>query len=188
MTELTDALVKSNLIQKDPMALHAAQYGTVAMVGRDFFTGDEPNYEDAMAFLDKSAEHLTVNSLVVPINPHTQWTNHGFGLNTGLNKAELIALVDKYHGEILRDCYQFYGLFNKLYRDEYAIQAGITKRQLEVLKLICIGLSNNEIAAELGVTDAAISFHLKALCKKLDIDSTREIPLTALRLGFVDMA
>ncbi len=45
----------------------------------------------------------------------------------------------------------------------------LTPRQLEVLGLITQGLSNKEIARELGLSEATVKFHLKNIFAKLGV-------------------
>jgi len=54
--------------------------------------------------------------------------------------------------------------------DENRIQAlGISPRELEVLQLISQGLSNNEIAETLFVSESTIKTHISNLFVKLDV-------------------
>ena len=101
--------------------------------------------------------------------------------------AFLEMLEDK-HEHVMLDCFRFVPRFNELYRKEYAKKSGITARQYEVMRLVSQGLSNAEIAETLEVSMPSVSFHLKALKERLDLDTTREIPVAAARLGYVDLS
>ncbi len=180
-------LLKNNLIQSDPLAYHARENGTVAILGKDFLSPHMPNYEDAKKFWNQPEEFMLRNCLCVPLHQNSPWTPHGFGLHTTMNGEDIKKMVSINGERILLDCYQYAAEFNKLFRLEFAKECGITKRQHEVLKLLCQGLANNEIADLLEVTEASVSFHLKAVKEKLDITSNREIPLVAARMGFVDL-
>lgn len=46
-----------------------------------------------------------------------------------------------------------------------------TKREQEVLKLICMGYSNRKISASLGIKERTVRFHIRHLYDKLDISS-----------------
>jgi DNA-binding CsgD family transcriptional regulator len=65
----------------------------------------------------------------------------------------------------------------------------LTKRETEVVEGILLGLSNNEIAAELGISLQTLKGHLQAIGDKMGIDSkryalrTRIVYLIALRAG-----
>jgi len=50
-------------------------------------------------------------------------------------------------------------------------ERGLTRRQAQVLALVSDGLSNREIGAVLGVTEACVKFHLAALFRHYGVDS-----------------
>ncbi|MEW7007632.1 MULTISPECIES: response regulator [unclassified Lentilitoribacter] len=52
-------------------------------------------------------------------------------------------------------------------QDEEAPKAGLTVREREVLRGICAGLSNKEIALDCDLQEVTIKLHVKTLCKKL---------------------
>jgi len=47
----------------------------------------------------------------------------------------------------------------------------LTERQREVVRLACQGLSNRQIAEELGLTEGTTKCHLHAIFDKLDVRS-----------------
>lgn len=51
----------------------------------------------------------------------------------------------------------------------------LTHRQMEVIKLICDGLSNKEIAEKLFLSEFTVKDHLKKIMKKLNVNSRNEI-------------
>jgi DNA-binding NarL/FixJ family response regulator len=52
-----------------------------------------------------------------------------------------------------------------------AIDAGLTTRELEILRRLIHGLSNKEIAADLSIAEQTVKFHLTSLYRKLGIKS-----------------
>jgi DNA-binding NarL/FixJ family response regulator len=52
--------------------------------------------------------------------------------------------------------------------------AGLTKRQLEVLKLVANGMSNSEIATNLYISAKTVDHHISAIFSKLNIHSRIE--------------
>jgi DNA-binding CsgD family transcriptional regulator len=63
--------------------------------------------------------------------------------------------------------------------------AGLTGRQLEVLRLLAEGLSNAEIAARLSLSAKTVEHHVSALLAKLGVGSRRQAVAAARRLGVV---
>jgi len=67
-------------------------------------------------------------------------------------------------------------------------QYGLTARELEVLRLVAIGLSNREIAAELFISAKTASVHVSNIMSKLGVANRVEAAALAYRLGLVDQA
>lgn len=73
-------------------------------------------------------------------------------------------------------------------RNEKAIEElGISKRELEVLELIALGLSNNEIAARLFVSLNTVKTHSSKLFEKLDVNRRTQAVEAAKRLGIISL-
>jgi len=65
--------------------------------------------------------------------------------------------------------------------------ADLTARELEVLRLVARGLSNKEIAADLGITTHTVKYHLAAVLEKLDVRSRTEAVSLGVRTGLVPL-
>ncbi|HYY80543.1 MAG TPA: AAA family ATPase [Actinomycetes bacterium] len=68
-------------------------------------------------------------------------------------------------------------------RETAANPAGLTGRQLEVLRLLAAGQSNAEIAARLSLSVKTVDHHVSALLAKLAVGSRRQAAAAARRLG-----
>jgi DNA-binding NarL/FixJ family response regulator len=64
---------------------------------------------------------------------------------------------------------------------------GLTPRELQVLGLLSRGRSNAEIAADLGVSQNTVKFHLGGVFAKLDVRSRSEATFRAIQLGLVSL-
>jgi ATP/maltotriose-dependent transcriptional regulator MalT len=53
----------------------------------------------------------------------------------------------------------------------------ITERQLQVIRLIAKGLSNEELSHELGISARTVKAHCDVLRQKLGVPRRRQIPL-----------
>jgi DNA-binding NarL/FixJ family response regulator len=69
--------------------------------------------------------------------------------------------------------------------DEAAPDA-LTARELDVLRLVTAGRRNKEIAAELGISENTVKYHLRNILEKLHAESRTEVATMALREGLVD--
>ena len=63
----------------------------------------------------------------------------------------------------------------------------LSPRQSEIVKFLVIGLTNKEISYRLNISMPTVSFHLKAITKKLQVSTTREIVPKVLALNLVEL-
>ncbi len=63
----------------------------------------------------------------------------------------------------------------------------LTERELEVLRLVARGLSTQEIAEQLAITEATARTHVSNLLSKLQLSSRTQAVLYALREGLVSL-
>jgi NarL family two-component system response regulator LiaR len=63
----------------------------------------------------------------------------------------------------------------------------LSERELEVLRLIARGMSNQEIADTLVVGEATVRSHVSAILRKLQLASRTQAALYALRSGLADL-
>ena len=64
-------------------------------------------------------------------------------------------------------------------------QGVLTRRELEVLRLVAEGHSNKEVAFELDISDHTVKFHVNSILTKLGARSRTEAATTAARLGLL---
>jgi DNA-binding NarL/FixJ family response regulator len=61
----------------------------------------------------------------------------------------------------------------------------LTDRELDVLRQVVAGLRNKEIAAELGISENTVKFHLRNILDKLHAQSRTDMVARAVREGLV---
>lgn len=61
----------------------------------------------------------------------------------------------------------------------------LTTRELEVLQLVSLGLSNKAIAGRLGFSEHTAKFHVAQILGKLGVENRTEAVVRAARLGFI---
>jgi DNA-binding NarL/FixJ family response regulator len=71
--------------------------------------------------------------------------------------------------------------------EDDAIEEALTARELDVLALVSQGLSNREVARELGISEHTVKFHLAAIYGKLDASTRTEAVRRALRRGLIHL-
>jgi ATP/maltotriose-dependent transcriptional regulator MalT len=72
-------------------------------------------------------------------------------------------------------------------RLDFQIPVRLTKREQEVLELICHGYSQQLIGAKLQIAPTTVDTHRKRICEKLGVHSERDIPLAAYRANLVSI-
>jgi NarL family two-component system response regulator LiaR len=65
--------------------------------------------------------------------------------------------------------------------------AGLTGREMEVLRLLAKGCTNREISEELDITEATVRTHVSSILSKLKLSSRTQAALYALREGLVSL-
>jgi LuxR family transcriptional regulator, maltose regulon positive regulatory protein len=68
------------------------------------------------------------------------------------------------------------------------VRALLTYRELDVLKLLCLRLTNKEIARELGISTETVRQHTVNLFRKLQVSNRRQAVVVARSLGYSDGA
>ncbi len=62
----------------------------------------------------------------------------------------------------------------------------LTDRELDVLRLVVAGQRNKEIAADLGISENTVKFHLRNILDKLHAHSRTDVVARAMREGLVE--
>ncbi|MEA2533180.1 MAG: hypothetical protein QOJ93_991 [Actinomycetota bacterium] len=65
-------------------------------------------------------------------------------------------------------------------------ELGLTRRELEVLRLVALGLTNREVATTLFISEKTAGVHVSNILRKLDLRSRVEASAYAHRLGLLD--
>ena len=64
----------------------------------------------------------------------------------------------------------------------------LTDRERQVLQLLAVGNSNQEIGIELGITASTVKFHINNILSKLNASDRTQAVVTALRRGLVHLS
>lgn len=68
---------------------------------------------------------------------------------------------------------------------EHTPRVVLTPRELEVLQIVARGLSNSEVATEIGRTEGTVKVHLKNILQKLGAHDRTAAVTIALQRGFI---
>lgn len=72
-------------------------------------------------------------------------------------------------------------------KEEKTAVSELTNRELDVLRLLAQGFSNQEIADQLVLSEATVRTHVSHILKKLHLASRTQAALYALRKGFANL-
>jgi len=61
----------------------------------------------------------------------------------------------------------------------------LSPRELQVLRLIADGLSNKEIGASLGITEATVKWHVNIILSRMNVSDRTQAIVAALRRGII---
>lgn len=61
----------------------------------------------------------------------------------------------------------------------------LSVKEEDVMRGICAGLTNKEIAQELGMTEITVKMHVRSICSKLSVSNRTQIAMTALARGLL---
>lgn len=64
-------------------------------------------------------------------------------------------------------------------------RAHLTRRQLEVLELLCQGMTNKDISRTLGIGNATVKIHVSSILRALNVSSRLQASIAAHRLGLM---
>jgi DNA-binding NarL/FixJ family response regulator len=67
----------------------------------------------------------------------------------------------------------------------HAPRSALTKRQLDVLELLCEGLTNKDIGKALEIGNATVKIHVSSILRTLNVTSRLQAAIVARRLGLV---
>lgn len=65
-------------------------------------------------------------------------------------------------------------------------EAGLSPRELDVLRLVAAGNENKQVARELDLSEATVKSYLKSAFERLGVSSRAEAVAVALRRGLID--
>lgn len=109
-------------------------------------------------------------------------------LSKMLPAAELVNSIRTFTSEGLMIPQQLMGKLLQGLRkmgDNVPSQAALTKTEIRVLDLLGRGMSNKELALELGCSVKTIKNHLNSAFHKLDVTSRTEAVVKAIKLGII---
>ena len=72
-------------------------------------------------------------------------------------------------------------------KEDYALENGLflSPRQVAVLEQLAQGLSNKQIAHELGIAEPTIKMHISAILRAFGVQNRVQILIKAKQLGFI---
>lgn len=66
-------------------------------------------------------------------------------------------------------------------------RSSLSQRQMQVLKCIVDGLSNKEIAADLGIAEITVKLHVTQILQKLNVEDRTQAAMAAIQRGIIHL-
>lgn len=88
-------------------------------------------------------------------------------------------------GDWLLEKFQRFG--GEMFTGEEEFLSPLTPREMDVLELVVQGMSNREIAYELGISHQTVKNHMTAVFRKLGVSGRTEAAVYALRHGWIPL-
>lgn len=70
---------------------------------------------------------------------------------------------------------------------DHEIHPQLTEHEIQVLRLVAQGLTNKEIACNLGIKERTVEYHLSEIFQRLDVTSRTTAALIAQKLRLLDV-
>jgi DNA-binding NarL/FixJ family response regulator len=130
-------------------------------------------------------------TLVLMLSMHTEDTWVRQALDAGARGYVLKNAMDLELGSAIRRIVNGETVLDGQLSQEQTLKgernAGLTRREMEILQLICDGKSNKEIAAKLDLSANTIAVHRANIMDALGIHKTAELVVYAIRNGLVNV-
>ncbi len=130
-------------------------------------------------------------TLVLMLSMHTEDTWVRQALDAGARGYVLKNAMDLELGSAIRRIVNGETVLDGQLSQEQALKgernAGLTRREMEILQFICDGKSNKEIAAKLDLSVNTIAVHRANIMDALGIHKTAELVVYAIRNGLVNV-
>lgn len=98
------------------------------------------------------------------------------------------AICKKYSVEKIKSIMNLLLLGENYYPPEllpYTYQATLTKQQVKLIDELRKGLSNKQIAFEMGIAETTVKAHMSILMKKLNVNNRIQVIKKAMELGLI---
>lgn len=134
---------------------------------------------------------LLPDTLVLMLSMHTEETWVRQALDAGARGYVLKNAMDLELGPAIRRIVNGETVLDTQLSQEETLKgernSGLTKREVEILQLICEGKSNKEIAAQLDLSANTVAVHRANIMDALGIHKTAELVVYAIRNGLVNI-
>jgi len=141
---------------------------------------------DGLACLDRiRARHPEVGVVICSMEADPEQVQDAFRRGASgyiVKNAGPRDLAPAIRQAVERTAYHAYGL-PAINEDSVARAAGLSSRELQIMKAVARGLSNKAIAKELWITEQTVKFHLGNVYRKLDVANRTEAARWTLAKG-----
>lgn len=158
----SDFIKKIKRVHKDVHVCILSSYTTDKFVRQAFVNGAE-------AYVNKLSGFKDLLKALATISNGKTYLSDGLKMTPSLNKMRHVAKEEK----------------NNAFLDEFQLIETLTKREMEILRLIADAQTNAEIGSQLFISDQTVGVHRKNIMRKLSVNSTASLIKFAYENGLV---
>jgi len=175
------------LANEDYAVQHLLEHRT-EIIGHHFDSiSEDQMHNDAAGEIWSTVKGLGMKTLVaIPFGDIRGLGGGGIGLgSSSFDLATHNKVLEKHGAFLISAAHIAHARMKHRYMSAEVLGLNLSKRQKEVIESLALGLSNKAMAAKLNMTEATVSFHLKATAEKLDVRTTREILPKAIAYNLI---
>ena len=159
------------------------------------------SYGEARGLMKRENPHLAIIDISLANSRQPVQNQDGYQLLETIRAARIPAIVVSGSADmdLIEQAYAEHHIFTCFEKQSFDRQAfldsvnkasavhalpQLTRREMEVLRLVVQGLGNKAIAAELHITTNTVKRHLKSIFVKMEVNSRAAAAANAIQMGF----
>lgn len=164
---------------------HAMNYLTPIMIGIEFLDDYSPIPEARVEVLRQAAKRGIRSGFSIPLRQNAPPQAALLTFSGDHNKAEMTELVKEHGWTLNTAAIMAHQRYVHLFMAEFTDRNHITKKQIQLIELIGLGLQDKNIADRLDISISAVRQRMNLLLQNTGLQSRTELAALAMSLGLL---